>query len=233
MLLTKKRIALISVLNLFVSINSVQAKDLINTNQLIISQNHSTFTSLFKPPSQDRQPKITFGGAARGDNCSLDSQNQERMAVLISDNNNTAKNLPEFLVYVPQGDSQKAIVTIKDESEDYYYREPISIGQPGNINKIKISEKAPPLEKGKEYVVYLKLICAQAESPTDPEIAFKVSPVEAENSQVELEEKVKYYMEKGIWFDAIQTAYELKENHNNSTYWNELLKATGNEKFIN
>ena len=206
----------------------------LKVQQRYISQNNVDFTSLFKPPTEKGQPKRTFGGAIRGDSCSLDQEQSQGMTPLIASVNSakTTKAKPEFLAYIPPLDgTKKAILTIKDETEDYYHRETIEINRNNTIVPIS-AVTAPELEIGTKYNLYLKIICNDVEDITDPETQLTMTRVV--EPSIELTDKIKaveYYSQNGIWFDALDTAYNLREK--NSIYWQNLLQTTSQEQFIN
>lgn len=205
----------------------------LNIQQQYISQNNVDFTSLFKPPTEKGQPKRTFGGAIRGDSCSLDREQSQKVTPLIADTNSakTTKAKPEFLAYIPPLDgTKKAILTIKDETENYYHRETIEIDQSNTIVPISATT-APELEIGTKYDLYLKIICNDTEDISDPETQLSMTRVDRPSVDLaDRIEAVEYYGQNGIWFDALNSAYELREENN--VYWQNLLQTTSQEQFI-
>jgi len=212
------------------------------------AQNKSIYTNkknrvTFQPPKGD-QPQQTVGGASRGKQCPLNSQDLNLpMTPLLPTASQalTTKSHPTMLVYVPQNSASKAMLTVRDKNEDYDYQTIVSmVSDRAGIVSLTLPEDAPSLAIDREYQWSLILMCDNKLRPDSPvaignikRVAADIS-LDAELSDARSLESAVKYGKAGIWYDTLSTLAQLKATQPNdrgiSDSWENLLTEVGLEK---
>ena len=212
------------------------------------AQNKSIYTNkknrvTFQPPKGDK-PQQTVGGASRGEQCPINSQNLSLpMTPLLPTSSQalTTKSHPTMLVYVPQTSATKAMLSVRDENEDYDYQTIVSMtSDRAGIVSLTLPEDAPNLAVDREYQWSLILMCDDKLRPDSPvakgnikRVAADVSLYAGLNNASSLESAAKYG-KAGIWYDTVSILAQLKatqpNNNEISSNWENLLQKVGLEK---
>lgn len=193
----------------------------------------------FEPPDKG-QPDDTVGAGSRdGGQCPQDASHDPPITSLTPANRYglTVAERPRFFVYVPQTSARKALISLKDEKEDYYYQTTLPLPETPGIVSFKLPDDAPPLEIGKRYQWYFVTICSERLAVDDPRVEAQIQRVEinpADLSRLENLpplERAALYSAQGIWYDTVASLAELRRSQpKDSTLaatWEDLLKSVG------
>ena len=218
-----------------VNLLPVQANDMSNKVA-------SAFNITFDPPNES-QPKATKGGASRGSQCAIDSQDTiDPFAPLLPTTNIglTTATHPTLLVHIPATSAQSIFLTLQDENEDQVYQTILPISNKSGIIGLNIPKEAPALETGKSYKWSFALMCDNKLRPDSPVVQGYVKRVQLQSQlSNQLEEATPLemaalYGKAGIWYETIATLAQLRQNQpqNNDleTAWNNLLISVGLEE---
>ncbi len=198
---------------------------------------------LFKPPPEDQKPEHTRGAGSRNDQqCSQDifSSNkpnapltQTSLIPLVPSSNwglTTAKH-PTFWINLPETSAQQIVLSIREEGRTFHSQTFISIAGKSGLIAVQSSQDSPPLELDKSYQWAVVLICGNQPNPNDPAVASwikRVTITEPNHLGTPLE-KVAWYGENGIWYDAVTALMEVRQsqpnNQNIRDIWAKFLES--------
>lgn len=196
------------------------------------TNNHS-FSSSFKPPNKG-QPKYTVGGATRGNTCAIDQENKSEVTALVpeKDQSLTLQSHPSFFAYVsPLNGEKLATFIVKDQTEDYYHSQQLTLPASGGIVKMTLAKDAPELEVGKNYTWFLRIQCNAVLEPEDPLISASVTRIENSSPDINQNDLISFYASSQVWYDSLNTAFKLSQS-GDDIYWSELLNNIGMDRFI-
>ncbi len=191
------------------------------------------FITSFRPPNRS-QPRYTVGGAVRGNPCAMDSENKSEITALVPaiEQSLTLQAHPSFFAYIsPMNVEKSATLVVKNETEDYYYSQKLVIPAAGGVIKMTLAEDAPPLEVGQNYTWFLRIQCNAYLEPEDPQISANITRVEGDVPSLSQDELVLFYANSQIWYDSLNSAFELSKSGKN-IYWSQLLSNIGMERFV-
>ena len=208
------------------------------------AQNKSIYTSkrhliTFQPPEGSR-PRQTVGGASRGEQCPLDSMEQDLSLTPLLPSGSpslTMESRPTFMVYVPQTSATSALLSIRDADEDYDYQTMVSIGNRAGIVSVSVPEDAPALDVNHEYQWSLILMCDNKLRPDSPVAKGDIMRI-ADNGYLNAKlakanklESAAIYGSAGLWYDTLSSLAELKSSNPKDTdisaNWESLLASVG------
>jgi hypothetical protein len=195
----------------------------------------------FQPPGEETLERSQGGASRDSGYCPTDSLSAtQSMSPLMP--NQTQQGLtvsarPTFFVYLPSNSAQQVFFTLKDKNEDYYYQKTLSIPETGGIISVQLPEDAPALEVGKDYQWAFVLACQMPPRPDSPSMTGWVKRVELSSvgiTQIDPTpslEMAQLYGSTGIWFDAVTTLAQLREQEpeNYTAPWEEFLTSVGLE----
>lgn len=148
----------------------------------------------------------------------------------------TLKERPTFWFYVPyQSDSiSSGEFVIEDEEGKAVSEMRFKLPKIPGFVSITIPNTEKPLEKNKQYRWKLQLNCT-SQSSNEPNFDFKpglvkrvdIANLETQLQTAKLEERIKLYIGKKIWYDA---ASDFANNKESREAWFKLLEAVGMEK---
>jgi hypothetical protein len=210
----------------------IQISQILNSQKPELSKTNKSFSISFRPP-KNSQPRYTVGGAVRGNSCAIDRDSSEMTAIVPEkDESLTLQSHPNFFAYVsPLNGEKLAILTVKDETENYYYSQKLMIPAAGGVIKMTLAEDAPPLKVGQSYSWFLRLQCNAHLEPEDPQISASITRVEGNIPSVNGDDLVLFYIDSQIWYDSLNTAFALSQS-GKDIYWSELLNSVGMDKFV-
>ena len=156
-------------------------------------------------PAGKGHPQHTAGGAVRSAQCNIDQSNDKSLTAIVPANEQslTSKSYPTFLAYIPPLGVSQGIFTIKNQPENFYYEQKVTVPPEGGIVAIPLSTKTSGLAAG-EYSWYLKIQCGASPSMNDPFIGANITRVNQE--------------------DLTSFWYEIAEEALNTPQWDELMK---------
>jgi hypothetical protein len=101
----------------------------------------------------------------------------------------------------------------------------------GGVIKMTLAEDAPPLEVGQNYTWFLRIQCNAYLEPEDPQISANITRIEGDVPSLSQDELVLFYANSQIWYDSLNSAFELSKSGKN-IYWSQLLSNIGMERFF-
>lgn len=198
---------------------------------------------LFRPPSEDQKPEQTRGAGSRNEGqCSQEpfSMNesntpliQTSLIPLVPSSNwgLTTAQRPTFWINLPETSAQKIVLSIREDGRTFHSQTVISIAGKSGLISVQPSEDSPPLEIDKSYQWAVVLVCGNQPNPNDPAIASwvkRVTMTEPSNLGTSWE-KLAWYGEQGIWYDALTTLMEVRQsqpnNQNIRDIWAKFLES--------
>jgi hypothetical protein len=217
-------------------------------SNIATAENKSIYTTkkhqvTFEPP-QGSKPGQTVGGASRGGQCSLDSMMLEDLPftpLLPMDSKAlTTESHPTLMVYQPKTSATKALLSVKDATENYDYQAIMPISDRSGIISLTIPNDAPALEVNHEYQWSLVLMCDNQLRPDSPVVQGDVMRVAANSyltdklAQSDLLESAALYGKEGIWYDTLASLAKLKstspKDQDIAASWENLLSSVGLEE---
>jgi hypothetical protein len=127
---------------------------------------------------------------------------------------------------------KSATLIVKDETEDYYYSQKLTIPATGGMIKMTLAEDAPSLKVGQTYTWFLRIQCNASLEPEDPQISANITRVEGDIPALDREELMSFYADSQLWYDSLNNAFELSQS-GKDIYWTQLLSSIGMERFNN
>ncbi len=226
-------------LPLLIVIGSIPLTQLSLNAQEATNPPAKSFATAFEPPNRDK-PLATSGGASRGEQCIADVQNSKIPITPILpaiDQRLTVASHPTFLIHIPQTSAKQVFFTIEDQNQETNYQTNLPISGKAGILKITLPQDAPSLEIGKNYQWALALICGETLKPDSPIVNGSITRIQPETelkqqlSSMTKIEQATFYVQLGIWYEAITTLAQLKQeqpdNANLVSIWDEILNSVG------
>ena len=97
--------------------------------------------------------------------------------------------------------------------------------------KMTLERDAPPLEINHQYTWFLQIQCNNTYlEPGTPQISSSITRVKGDVTSMNQEELISFYNNYQIWYDSLETAFELAQSGKN-TYWEQLLNNIEMERF--
>ena len=184
----------------------------------------------FNPP-RGGAPHQTRGGASRGDTA-------PQLIALIphSASGLTLKAYPTFFVYIPPTSAQEVFFSLRDETGQVTYQTTLPIANlpiaAGGILRVDLPDTAPALQVGKSYQWGIALLSAGKLRPDSPFIASWIQRSQTSPAIADAEpslENAALYGSSGIWYDALSTLADLRQQQPDNTeltiIWQNLLNS--------
>ena len=211
-------------LPLLIAIGSIPLTQLTINAQEATNPPPKSFATAFEPPNGDK-PLATSGGASRGEQCIADVQNSKipLTPILPAINQRlTVASHPTFLIHVPETSAKQVFFKIEAQNQELSYQTTLPISGNAGIIKITLPSDAPSLEIGQNYQWFLRIQCNATFQPEDPQISASITRVAGNVPSMNEDELVFFYANSQIWYDCLDTAFELAQSGKN-VYWSELL----------
>lgn len=214
------------------------------------SQELPTNWNNYQPASDIGAPAGREGGGTRD----LCVRGAKSLTALLPTNSFgvTVAEYPTFLVYVPpinpdyevqvEFTLQESIPQAprgKNKRDIYTTVFPIRQKGGGIVSfSLSPSAKLPPLEKGKSYYGGFTLICDETRTKFVEGLIQRIEPTPQLASDLAgattPRDKAAVYAKHGVWYDALATLAQLRNNSDNATLvadWSALLKSVGLDNF--
>jgi hypothetical protein len=148
----------------------------------------------------------------------------------------TLSEHPSFFFYLPQSSARSVQFILTDEDDKEVFKTTYdATGEAGIISiRLPSDSAVRPLKVGKLYKWKFDLIC----DPTDPTATIRRygwverkgdAALQAKISQAKPEERPELYAEAGIWFDTLDSLYQLRRekpsNQNFQANWVSVLES--------
>ncbi len=154
----------------------------------------------------------------------------------------TLQAYPSFIFYLPVTVAQRqAEMVLLDENDNEIYTKTLTLPDTPQLLQITLSEQEgfPPLEVGKNYHWYFSIICNPDDRSGDESVdgwmrRVEVSePLKSELAAASPHEQIAIYSQAGIWHEAVNTLFQLRQREPNNTtlleHWVKLLNSVGLE----
>jgi hypothetical protein len=178
---------------------------------------------MFNPPGGDA-PRETRGGASRnGNSCfangfSSDAAGNHLVGLIPESNYGlTLAERPVFFAYVPPATAETMMFTLSDEQGNVHYQTEMSIPDHGGVLQVPMPQAIAPLEMDTTYQWGFAVLCSGQLRPDSPFVTGWIQRIAPESdlagtgeSSLELAAR---YGESGIWYDALMTLAELRQNN--------------------
>ncbi|MBW4666747.1 MAG: DUF928 domain-containing protein [Cyanomargarita calcarea GSE-NOS-MK-12-04C] len=149
----------------------------------------------------------------------------------------TIAERPRFFFYVPYSSASTYGEFVLEEAQNQTIYKTLLTETPGVVN-ISLPSKAAPLEIGKQYRWYFNIYCKK-----DNQIIGNVegyvkreqlnSNLKTQLEKATLSQRVTLYRTNGIWYEALNTASELRRTNSQDKSWAGLLQAVGLNDLVN
>lgn len=199
----------------------------------------------FEPPQgQEQAPKRASAGGSRESGRCFSSENEtSRSIVPLTPQTNhglTVAERPTFFAYVPQtpgAEEVEAFFIIEDKEQNPHYYTSVPLSNTSGVVSIPLPEEAPALEIGRDYKWTLAIGCSGDLDPNSPFVegwVKRIKPNSISGSQEASLERAESLGADGIWYDAVATLVQLRqqqpeEDTRFGKEWAELLDSAGLE----
>jgi hypothetical protein len=196
---------------------------------------HANSPLKFKPPSRSR-PKITIGGASRS-TCVKDSKGLKALLPQSQFGLTTAEQ-PQLMLYLPKNQAKALLVNLMEVGSDRpLTAQPLTFPISANPAVVQLNLNGsglPKLKVGKQYVWRASLQCETTIEISGEQVVevstsvFTEGMIEPIQPDKMLQTKLKnadpkslplIYAEAGIWYDAIDALYKLRNRKSVDINW--------------
>lgn len=204
----------------------------------------------FRPPDRGA-PASTEGAASRQVIC---TSKEDQLAILTPrisrrDLGLTVSPYPTFLVYIPNTTAKTGELILKEyiidsKKERDVYRTTLTLPTQSGIVSISLPKTEQPLEVGKQYKWWFRLVCSVDQEGTNWQMTDngwleRIQPSESLANQLtnaKPGDLPALYANAGIWHEALASAANLRHSQPNdatvAANWAELLRSAGLEKLV-
>lgn len=143
----------------------------------------------------------------------------------------TIAEYPTFWFYIPYQPPIPGKFVLRDKDGKLVYQTDVTLPETPGVVSVSLPRAEAPLEIGKQYHWFLKIYCKAQQPPTFVEGWIQrnsLNPVlKSQLEKATPRDRFALYATKGIWFDALSTAVELRRRNPKDTSWAALLRAVG------
>lgn len=148
----------------------------------------------------------------------------------------TTKEYPTFWFYIPDSltPDHSGEFSLENENQEDIYKTPVTVtGTLLSVVSVPLPPTVPPLEIGKKYHWFFRVICDRTDSSSDIVIDGWLQRIKPEDSlKKQLEnaatprERARLYAKAGVWYDSItELCRSDSKNTNFAADWAALLQA--------
>jgi hypothetical protein len=141
----------------------------------------------------------------------------------------TTSDRPTFFVYLPQESGGRAKLTVQNEARDEQLdRLTFDLKPQAGIVAIPMSAQAKPLQVGQKYLWQMTIYCDASARKASVTLSGWVERVNTPAVPGDLEERVSFYADRGIWQDAMAGLMELKGRSSDAEWaaeWAALMES--------
>ena len=185
-------------------------------------------------------PTRRIGGGTRRDSCAV---NQESLIALIPANSvgMTTSLYPTFFFSLPQTNQSRTVeFVLRNQQDELVYEANFDTAGKRGVISLDLPTETEPLLLNQDYHWYLSLICNPENRAQDLVVEgiirrTELEPVAASQlNQLKPIEKVDFYLQANLWYEAIATLAQLKSVSAHqaelSVKWANLLHSVGLEQ---
>jgi Domain of Unknown Function (DUF928) len=137
----------------------------------------------------------------------------------------TTADKPTFFVYLPQESGGRAKLTVQNEARDEQLdRVTFDLKPQAGIVAIPMSAQAKPLQVGQKYLWQMTIYCDATARQASVTLSGWVERVSPAAVPEDLEERVSFYADRGIWQDAMAGLMALK-GRSGEAEWAALMES--------
>jgi hypothetical protein len=153
----------------------------------------------------------------------------------------TTLDKPTFFVHLPKATTSRAKLTVQTEAQGDVAAKQIDrvvfdLNQRSGIVAIPMSQKGEGLAVGQRYLWQMTIYCDASAKMPSVTLSGWVERVTMPQPPQDLQERVSFYAENGVWQDAMGSALQLRQQGDRSdwmTDWSELMEGAELGQFKN
>jgi hypothetical protein len=191
--------------------------------------------------------RYRVGGFSRNSQCGVGNGAQvvappEKMGDRAKQSNKdfleqTTSDKPTFFVYLPQATTSRAKLTVQNEERtEQLDRVTFDLDAKSGIVAIPMSSQGKSLEVGQKYLWQMTIYCDSSAKMASVTLSGWVERVTTPTPPQDLQARVSFYAENGIWQDAMGSLVQLRQQDGKTdwaTDWTELMDTAGLSQFKN
>jgi Domain of Unknown Function (DUF928) len=147
----------------------------------------------------------------------------------------TTSAKPTFFIYLPQSTTSAAKLTVK-KGRDQLDRVTFDLDAKSGIVAIPMSSQGKSLEVGQKYLWQMTIYCDSSAQIDSVTLSGWVERVAIPTPPQDLQERVRFYAENGIWQDAMGSLVQLRQQGGETDWakdWTELMNTAELSQFKN
>jgi Domain of Unknown Function (DUF928) len=194
-----------------------------------------------------RPARYRVGGFSRNSQCGVGDGAQvvappEKMGDRAKQSNvdfleQTTSDKPTFFVHLPQPTTSRAKLTVQNEERtEQLDRVTFDLDAKSGIVAIPMSSQGKSLEVGQKYLWQMTIYCDSSTNMPSVTLSGWVERVTTPTPPQNLQERVSFYAENGIWQDAMGSLVQLRQQGGKTdwaTDWTELMDTAELSQFKN
>ncbi len=149
----------------------------------------------------------------------------------------TTSDKPTFFVHLPQATTSRAKLTIQSEDrKEQLDRVTFDLDAKSGIVAIPMSSEGRSLEVGQKYLWQMAIYCDSSAQTASVTLSGWVERVTTSTPPQDLQERVRFYAENGIWQDAMGSLVQLRQQGGKTDWaedWTELMDTAELSQFKN
>jgi hypothetical protein len=146
----------------------------------------------------------------------------------------TTSDKPTFFIYLPQSTTSRAKLTVQDKERDQLDRVTFDLDAKSGIVAIPMSSQGKSLEVGQKYLWQMTIYCDSSAQMASVTLSGWVERVAISTPPQDLQERVSFYAENGIWQDAMGSLVQLRQQGGETDWakdWTELMNTAALSQF--
>jgi Domain of Unknown Function (DUF928) len=191
--------------------------------------------------------RYRVGGFSRNSQCGVGNGAQvvappEKMGDRAKQNNvdfleQTTSDKPTFFIHLPQATTSRAKLTVQNEERtEQLDRVTFDLDAKSGIVAIPMSSQGKSLEVGQKYLWQMTIYCDSSAKMASVTLSGWVERVTTPTAPQDLQERVSFYAENGIWQDAMGSLVQLRQQGGKTDWamdWTELMDTAELSQFKN
>jgi hypothetical protein len=149
----------------------------------------------------------------------------------------TTSDKPTFFVHLPQSTTSRAKLTVQNEERtEQLDRVTFDLDAKSGIVAIPMSSQGKSLEVGQKYLWQMTIYCDSSAKMASVTLSGWVERVTTPTAPQDLQERVSFYAERGIWQDAMDSLVQLRQQGGETDWakdWTELMDSAQLSQFKN
>jgi hypothetical protein len=147
----------------------------------------------------------------------------------------TTSDKPTFFIYLPQSTTSGAKLTVQNKEREQLDRVTFDLDAKSGIVAIPMSSQGKSLEVGQKYLWQMTIYCDSSAQMASVTLSGWVERVAIATPPQDLQERVSFYAENGIWQDAMGSLVKSRQQGQTdwAKDWTELMSTAELSQFKN